>query len=149
MIPPIFLKVEPQHRVLDMCAAPGSKTAQLIEYLHEGLDQGQIPCTSHYPNIPSHSDHHHRTFPKYLLPPATRVAGMVVANDVDEQRCYMLVHQVKRISSPCVMMANYAAQLFPAIRLREEDGTRGDPTFFDRILCDVPCRYGRVYYLIL
>ena len=35
MIPPIVLEVEPQHTVLDMCAAPGSKTAQLIEALHK------------------------------------------------------------------------------------------------------------------
>ena len=34
MIPPLLLGVEPGHRVLDMCAAPGSKTAQLIEALH-------------------------------------------------------------------------------------------------------------------
>jgi len=46
MIPPIFLKVENHHKVLDMCAAPGSKTTQLIEYLHQGLEHGQIPCTA-------------------------------------------------------------------------------------------------------
>lgn len=34
MIPPILLDVKPHHKVLDMCAAPGSKTAQLIEALH-------------------------------------------------------------------------------------------------------------------
>lgn len=34
MIPPIVLDVKPGHKVLDMCAAPGSKTAQLIEALH-------------------------------------------------------------------------------------------------------------------
>ncbi|AAS53550.2 AFR179Cp [Eremothecium gossypii ATCC 10895] len=34
MIPPIVLGVEPHHSVLDMCAAPGSKTAQLVEALH-------------------------------------------------------------------------------------------------------------------
>jgi 16S rRNA C967 or C1407 C5-methylase (RsmB/RsmF family) len=45
MIPPIFLQVENHHKVLDMCAAPGSKTTQLIEYLHQGLEPGQIPCT--------------------------------------------------------------------------------------------------------
>lgn len=48
MIPPIFLKVENHHKVLDMCAAPGSKTTQLIEYLHQGLEHGQIPCTIPY-----------------------------------------------------------------------------------------------------
>lgn len=60
MVPPLFLAVEPHHRVsaathvhpdravtsmcnslacsqiLDMCAAPGSKTAQILEMLHAG-----------------------------------------------------------------------------------------------------------------
>ena len=31
MIPPLFLDVQPHHMVLDTCAAPGSKTAQLME----------------------------------------------------------------------------------------------------------------------
>ena len=35
MIPPLFLDVKPSHRVLDMCAAPGSKTFQLLESLHK------------------------------------------------------------------------------------------------------------------
>ena len=33
MIPPLLLDVKPKHRVLDMCAAPGSKTFQLLEML--------------------------------------------------------------------------------------------------------------------
>ena len=36
MVPPLFLDVEPHHRVLDTCAAPGSKTFQLLEMLHAG-----------------------------------------------------------------------------------------------------------------
>ncbi len=36
MVPPLFLDVQPHHRVLDLCAAPGSKTAQLLEALHAG-----------------------------------------------------------------------------------------------------------------
>lgn len=31
MIPPCFLDVHPDHFVLDLCAAPGSKTSQLLE----------------------------------------------------------------------------------------------------------------------
>lgn len=31
MIPPLFLSVEPHHMVLDLCAAPGSKTAQILD----------------------------------------------------------------------------------------------------------------------
>ncbi|KAI5958925.1 NCL1 [Candida theae] len=42
MIPPLLLDVKPEHYVLDMCAAPGSKTAQLIEALHAN-DEQQLP----------------------------------------------------------------------------------------------------------
>lgn len=38
MIPPLLLDVESHHTVLDMCAAPGSKTAQIIEMLHANSD---------------------------------------------------------------------------------------------------------------
>lgn len=34
MIPPLLLDVHPGMKVLDMCAAPGSKTAQIIEAVH-------------------------------------------------------------------------------------------------------------------
>lgn len=34
MIPPLLMDVQPHHAVLDMCAAPGSKTAQIVEALH-------------------------------------------------------------------------------------------------------------------
>ena len=43
MVPPLFLDVQPHHRVLDMCAAPGSKTAQLLEMLHaSGAEPGGV-----------------------------------------------------------------------------------------------------------
>jgi len=38
MIPPLLMDIKSHHKVLDMCAAPGSKTAQLIEYLHADTD---------------------------------------------------------------------------------------------------------------
>ncbi|KAJ1510023.1 hypothetical protein HMI54_001904 [Coelomomyces lativittatus] len=34
MLPPLFLQMEPHHQVIDLCAAPGSKTAQLLELVH-------------------------------------------------------------------------------------------------------------------
>lgn len=36
--------VQPHHRVLDMCAAPGSKTFQLLEALHGGEGGGEGPA---------------------------------------------------------------------------------------------------------
>lgn len=42
MVPPLLLDVKPFHYILDMCAAPGSKTAQLVEALHADK-KGGIP----------------------------------------------------------------------------------------------------------
>ncbi|MFT7811730.1 tRNA (cytosine(34)-C(5))-methyltransferase isoform X1 [Arapaima gigas] len=106
MIPPLLLKIEPHHKILDMCAAPGSKTAQLIEMLHSDMD---VP------------------FPE----------GFVIANDVDNKRCYLLVHQAKRLNSPCVMVINHDASSIPRFQV-DCDGKK-DILFYDRILCDVPC----------
>ena len=66
MIPPLLLDVQPHHIVLDMCASPGSKTAQMLEALHSGERYGTLPT------------------------------GMIVANDNDSSRAYMLVHQCQR-----------------------------------------------------
>uniref|UniRef100_A0AAQ5ZK50 tRNA (cytosine(34)-C(5))-methyltransferase n=1 Tax=Amphiprion ocellaris TaxID=80972 RepID=A0AAQ5ZK50_AMPOC len=106
MIPPLLLKIEPHHKILDMCAAPGSKTAQLIEMLHADMD---VP------------------FPE----------GFVIANDVDNKRCYLLVHQAKRLNSPCIMVVNHDASCIPTLQI-DSDGKK-DILFYDRILCDVPC----------
>jgi multisite-specific tRNA:(cytosine-C5)-methyltransferase len=35
MLPPLFLDVKGHHWVLDMCASPGSKTAQMLETMHK------------------------------------------------------------------------------------------------------------------
>ncbi|KAF3707686.1 tRNA (cytosine(34)-C(5))-methyltransferase [Channa argus] len=106
MIPPLLLKIEPHHKILDMCAAPGSKTAQLIEMLHADMD---VP------------------FPE----------GFVIANDVDNKRCYLLVHQAKRLNSPCIMVVNHDASCIPTLQI--ESNGKKDILFYDRILCDVPC----------
>lgn len=49
MIPPLLLDVQPHHKVLDMCAAPGSKTSQIIEMLHR--DEGKIPGSLSHLNL--------------------------------------------------------------------------------------------------
>lgn len=43
MIPPLLMDIKPHHAVLDMCAAPGSKTAQLVEALH--AKDAEAPAT--------------------------------------------------------------------------------------------------------
>ena len=86
MIPAFFLDIEPSHVVLDMCAAPGSKTFQLLEMLHGSLgDNTSLP------------------------------SGFVVANDVDMKRCNLLTHQTKRANSPGLLVTNHEAQNFPEV----------------------------------
>jgi 16S rRNA C967 or C1407 C5-methylase (RsmB/RsmF family) len=72
---------------------------------------------------------------------------MVIANDADYKRSYMLVHQTKRLQSPCLVVTNHEAQNFPTIffttkpKESEKKNQRFIPKVlqFDRILCDVPC----------
>ncbi|RNF03345.1 tRNA (cytosine34-C5)-methyltransferase [Trypanosoma rangeli] len=42
MLPPVLLQVRPGHRVLDMCAAPGSKTSQILEALLSSAEDGVV-----------------------------------------------------------------------------------------------------------
>jgi multisite-specific tRNA:(cytosine-C5)-methyltransferase len=114
MIPPLLLDVQPEHIVLDCCAAPGSKTVQLLEALHARGIEGQSAAS---------------------IPP-----GLLVANDSDAKRCHMLVHQsLNRIGSPNTMITNLDASNIPTIKLPGPNGKGTRTLYFDRILCDVPC----------
>ena len=66
---------------------------------------------------------------------------MVVANDSDGKRAKMLVHQTKRLLSPCLVVTHHDAQFFPYIYItpKKEPAREGIPKVlqFDRILCDV------------
>jgi 16S rRNA C967 or C1407 C5-methylase (RsmB/RsmF family) len=49
-----------------------------------------------------------------------------------------MIRQVKRVMSPCLLVTNHEAQLFPGVMVKQGDG-KPSPITFDRILCDVPC----------
>jgi 16S rRNA C967 or C1407 C5-methylase (RsmB/RsmF family) len=111
MIPPVVLNAQEGMSVLDMCAAPGSKTCQLLEVVG-GLDN-----TSGDKKEPS---------------------GYVVANDADEKRAYMLVNQLRRMNSPAVFTTSCDGQYFPILDDKSDRGTEKEG-MFDRVLADVPC----------
>lgn len=97
MVPPLLLGARQGDAVIDLCAAPGSKTGQIIEALRLGDGSS-------------------------LARP-----GLIIANDADIKRCWMLAHQLKRFGASQLVVTHHDAQFFPKVRL------------FDRVLCDVPC----------
>jgi multisite-specific tRNA:(cytosine-C5)-methyltransferase len=137
MIPPLLMDLKPGMTVLDLCAAPGSKSAQLIEMVHAGEEERTREVAQHLANG--------------LERPAGdeyaddgRSTGLLIANDVDYKRAHMLVHQMKRLSSPNIIVTNHDATIFPSIKLPSESSGEGKPVpnrylKFDRILADVPC----------
>lgn len=147
MIPPCLMDLRPGMVVLDMCAAPGSKSAQLVEMIHrgeearvrkvlrkfakeDGLDLGnetQDEIDADLEADPSDNG---------------RATGLLIANDSDYKRGHMLVHQLKRLSSPNLIVTNHDATQFPSIKLPSTStDPNAKPTYlkFDRILADVPC----------
>ncbi|KRZ91949.1 Mitogen-activated protein kinase kinase kinase 15 [Trichinella sp. T8] len=65
--------------------------------------------------------------------------GFVIANDLNNKRCYLLVHQsLRRSSSPCCVITNCDASQFPDVFMPDKFG-KLTKLKFDRILCDVPC----------
>lgn len=104
MIPPLLLDIKGHHKVLDACAAPGSKTMQIIEMMHA---DSEMPT------------------------------GLVVANDVDNSRCYLLVRQaLKRMPTPNCVVINEDAAHMPAFVCNKD---KPEALLFDRVLCDVIC----------
>ena len=158
MIPPLLLDVQPHMTVLDLCAAPGSKAAQLIELIHSGeearvrrfvrglaSDQGREVSPDgvavdiemkHAQSQDGQNPHDSK-----LIGSADdgRATGLLIANDVDYKRAQMLVHQMKRLNSPNLIVTNHDASLFPSIKIATEEGKPYRYLKFDRILADVPC----------
>jgi len=146
MIPPLLMDVRSHHVVLDMCAAPGSKAAQLLEMIHvgeearvrktlrsfaqeDGLDLGKETQEEAEADLEADSTD------------CGRATGLLIANDADYKRCHMLVHQLKRLSSPNLLVTNHDSTQFPSIKVSSDPETPSKAKFlkFDRILADVPC----------
>ena len=154
MIPPLVMGVEPWMTVLDMCAAPGSKAAQLIEMIHSAEEAGMQSVLDELAECEGQA---RKPNPNGEIRGAVgeakktglhrddgRATGLLIANDSDYKRAHMLIHQMKRLNSPNLIVTNHDATMFPSIKLPSLPGHKGSTPpnrylKFDRILADVPC----------
>jgi multisite-specific tRNA:(cytosine-C5)-methyltransferase len=129
MIPPHFLDVKPGMVVLDMCAAPGSKSAQLAEMIH-GDEEERVQRVANGESVDLSEEGDYSD--------DGRSTGLLIANDTDYKRAGMLVHQVKRLNFPNLIVTQHDASIFPSIEI-PSDGHQKQYLKYDRILADVPC----------
>jgi multisite-specific tRNA:(cytosine-C5)-methyltransferase len=131
MIPPHFLDVKPGMVVLDMCAAPGSKSAQLAEMIH-GDEEERVRRTANGESMENGGEEGDYS-------DDGRSTGLLIANDSDYKRAGMLVHQVKRLNFPNLIVTQHDASIFPSIELPNSTSRQKQYLKYDRILADVPC----------
>ncbi|OAF70291.1 Multisite-specific tRNA:(cytosine-C(5))-methyltransferase [Intoshia linei] len=91
MIPVYYMDIQKGDSVLELCAAPGSKSVQISNKLN------------------------------------STGGGFLVANDIDQKRCYTLVHRLKSQNKPNIII------------LCGDARSTVYPVNFDKVLCDVPC----------
>jgi multisite-specific tRNA:(cytosine-C5)-methyltransferase len=153
MIPPLLMDVRPGMTVLDLCAAPGSKAAQLIEMVHSGEEVRMRRISAKLKRQEDRELSAQEEGTEEDLEgeeesddwkDGGRATGLLIANDADYKRAHLLIHQMKRLNSPNLIVTNHDATLFPSIKLKIEPGPngfapRGRYLKFDRILADVPC----------
>jgi tRNA (cytosine34-C5)-methyltransferase len=131
MVPVTVLAIESHHRVLDMCAAPGSKTRQALDAM----------LTHHWLHDTSYK--HNNKSKKYIATGSTTssdaIDGFIVANDCDPKRAYVLSHQSKALAAHTqrLMIICHKAQKLPTAVSTHDDSDAQQG--FDRIICDVPC----------
>lgn len=146
MIPPLVMDLQPGMTVLDMCAAPGSKAAQLLEMVHRGEEARMRRSLRDYAGVdgrevsPSGDAIDDADY-KLDSSDNGRATGLLIANDSDYKRSHMLIHQLKRLSSPNLIVTNHDATMYPSIKLptTPENPAPNRYLKFDRILADVPC----------
>lgn len=142
MIPPLLMDLRPGMTALDLCAAPGSKAAQLLEMIHRGEEARIRQVVQSFGGSVKSEDEQEDEAARLEADPSDdgRATGMLIANDADYKRSHMLIHQLKRFSSPNMIVTNHDATMYPPIRVANpEDPTKPKYLKFDRILADVPC----------
>ncbi|TSC58104.1 MAG: 16S rRNA (cytosine1407-C5)-methyltransferase [Candidatus Peregrinibacteria bacterium Greene0416_19] len=119
MLPPVLLDPQPGDEVLDMSAAPGSKTTQMA---------ARMSCPTPTPQPPPPSGEGVQGVGAGFQEQRF-MSGVILANDVQEKRLWTLKSALHRCGTTNVIMTRKVGQYF-AKHMTER---------FDRVLVDAPC----------
>ena len=110
-LPALLLGIKPHHAVLDLAAAPGSKTLQMLDMMHQ--NEGDDPVSDDSISSPT---------------------GLLVANDPARNRLLSLTRRSRRQRRSPLITSASDGRYFPTLRK-----ALGYKCKFDRVLCDAPC----------
>jgi multisite-specific tRNA:(cytosine-C5)-methyltransferase len=94
--------------MIDMCAAPGSKTKQILEKMIVQLESDANQSSD---SISLKRDENRVA--ETMAP-----AGVIIANDSDIKRANILVHQLHALRSPSFVVTCHDASAFPVLKVR-------------------------------
>ena len=151
MVPPLLLDVQPGHKVLDLCASPGSKTQQFLEMLEgSGLVVANDADTKRCQLLAARAtrlqstalvviNHDARLLPERLGARAAASLSSASAAAADGTAHALHVLFGKRPLADAALSATSA----PSAPLADAPMTAPSPPStalqFDRVLADVPC----------
>jgi len=144
-LPALLLGIQSHHCVLDLCAAPGSKTLQMLDLMHrqeedcnfEADDDGSIAAMhrNHRKSCNTIANNYHDD--DYSGTSRTKISypsGILVANDPARNRLLQLTRRSRRQARTPLIASASDGRYFPTLRK-----VLGYKLKFDRVLCDVPC----------
>lgn len=128
MLPALALAPRRHHFVLDMCAAPGGKTLQMLDMMMS--DDEAEGCAVRHQQPP-------RGETEGAAP--AQAVGILISNDIEAKRQERTLRRA--YNQPCepLLVTACDAARFPELYAIPNPAGAGAALRYDRILCDVPC----------
>ena len=114
IIPVIILNPLPCESVIDLCASPGSKSLQILDFTVKNW--------------------------QYIKISDVLKNSIVILNEKDKKKAsQILPSRLKRYGAPNALICNGDASNFPFMHNLKDADLNNTALLFDKILCDVPC----------
>jgi 16S rRNA C967 or C1407 C5-methylase (RsmB/RsmF family) len=140
MIPPILLLSNNNDAssltILDLCAAPGSKSLQLLDQMNNNISKERTAKTTTTGGAATGDQVNDEAATAATT--TTKIyphpSGLLVCNDSNRSRLMTVARRSRIQPRSCLVLNSSDGRYFPALRK-----WGGYKLKFDRVLCDVPC----------